>query len=69
MGVIDLYNYKDPNITQYTIFDKRIDDKEINFAGNYGGFAFSLGQPGNNYHPLDATLGSFHLKYIEVSYD
>ena len=25
VGVIDLFNYKNPKITQYTIFDKRTD--------------------------------------------
>lgn len=29
LGVIDLYNYRDPNITEYTIFDKRNDGTEI----------------------------------------
>ena len=26
MGLIDLYTYKDPNVTQYSIYDMRNDD-------------------------------------------
>ena len=69
VGVIDLYNHKDPNITQYTIFDKRTDGEEINFAESYGGFAFSFGDHTDNYFALNATFGSVQLNYHEVSYD
>ena len=42
IGVIDLYNFRDPKIIQYTIFDKRNDETEISFGGNYGGFIIGL---------------------------
>ena len=31
IGVIDLLNYENPNITQYKIYDSRKDDKEFKF--------------------------------------
>ena len=40
--MIDLVNYKDPNITQYRIFDKRNDDQELNMAENNGSFLIDL---------------------------
>ena len=43
MGVLDLLAYKDPNIVQYTIYDKRNDDSELNLAENKGGFIFAIG--------------------------
>ena len=44
IGIIDLFNYKDPNITQYRIFDKRSDDQELNMAGNYGSFLIGISE-------------------------
>ena len=38
IGVIDLFAYKDPNITQFKIFDKRNDDTVINLAENHAMF-------------------------------
>ena len=43
MGVLDLLAHKDPNIVQYTIYDKRNDDSELNLAENKGGFIFAIG--------------------------
>ena len=43
MGVLDLLAHKDPNIVQYTIYDKRNDDSELNLAENQGGFIFAIG--------------------------
>ena len=42
IGVIDLFSYKDPNITQYKIYDKREDGTELNFGELKGGFWFGL---------------------------
>ena len=42
IGMLDLFAYKDPNITQYSIFDKRSDNQEFNFEENYGGFIIGL---------------------------
>ena len=42
VGVIDLLNFKDPSIVQYTIFDRRLDELEINFAETYGSFVFGF---------------------------
>ena len=42
MGVIDLFNYKDPNITQYKIYDKRNDNREFNYGELHGAFLFAF---------------------------
>ena len=42
IGLLDMYTYKDPNLTQYSIFDSRVDGKEFNFKENYGQFLFSI---------------------------
>ena len=42
IGVIDLYNFKDPNITQYRIFDKRNDNKDMNMAENHTFFMIGI---------------------------
>ena len=41
-GLLDMIATKVPSIQQYSIFDKRNDDKEFNFGENYGGFLFGL---------------------------
>ena len=46
IGIIDLLNYKDPNITQYRIFDKRNDDQELNMAENNGSFLIGISEKG-----------------------
>ena len=58
-GVIDLFNYKDPSITQYKIYDKRQDDQEINFGENYGGFLFGLLNADDEFEKLDPKYGTF----------
>ena len=41
-GLLSLTSTKVPSIHQYSVFDKRNDDKEFNFGENYGGFLFGL---------------------------
>ena len=65
LGVIDLFNYRDPNITQYSIFDKRTDGAEINFGQNYGGFIFTIQGLQETNAPIDPEMGYFSLKLIE----
>ena len=63
MGIVDLMSYKDPNITQYKIFDKRNDDKEYNLAENYGNFIIGLGtDEGNPVETIDPRYGSIRLR-------
>ena len=42
IGVMDLVAFKDPNITQYRIFDKRDDNTELSFSELHGGFFFAI---------------------------
>lgn len=64
IGIIDLFNYKDPNIIQYTIFDKRTDPAEINFGDNYGSFVFGF-KNGLNYEALDPRYGHIEMRLID----
>ena len=41
-GLLNLITTKVPSIQQYSVFDKRTDDKEFNFGESYGGFLFGL---------------------------
>ena len=41
-GLLSLTSTKVPSIHQYSVFDKRNDDKEFNFGESYGGFLFGL---------------------------
>ena len=70
VGLIDLINFKDPNIIQYTVFDSRIDPEEINFGQNYGGFIFGIfdgeGEgKADGYSKLDPAYGKFVLEMQE----
>ena len=60
IGLIDLCTFKDPNITQYSIFDKREDGVEVNFGEKHGGFYFGF---------LHNTLGGYSAfdGYVDVS--
>ena len=67
LGVIDLFNYKDPNITQYRIFDKRTDGNILNFEENYGGFFFGVPDLNDKNIPLDPRYGQFSLVLLEFN--
>ena len=67
IGVFDLFNYREPKITQYTIFDKRNDGKEINFGENYGSFVFGLHDLFDKFQPIDARYGYFELVLAEYT--
>ena len=55
MGILDLFAFKDPNIVQYTIYDKRDDDTELNLGENQGGFIFAIGDL-QGFHPYQKYL-------------
>ena len=64
-GLIELLNFKDPSVVQYTIFDKRSDPDPINFGENYGGFIFGIWDMENNVSaPLDPAYGALKLQSI-----
>ena len=42
MGLVDLMTFKDPNITQYTIYDARLDGKEVGFKEANGNLFFAI---------------------------
>ena len=69
LGVIDLFNYRGPNITQYRIFDKRTDDTVLNFEENFGGFFFGLPNQYDVNLPLDPRYGHFSLLFGELKDD
>ena len=41
-SVIDLIDYKNPQITQYQIYDNRSDGRELNFKESYGDIIFGF---------------------------
>ena len=41
-STINLLDYKNPQITQYQIYDSRSDGKEINFGDSYGDVIFGF---------------------------
>ena len=61
IGILDLFSYKDPNITQYKMFDKRNDDTEYNLAENYANFLIGFGTNDGNVEPIDPRYGSIKL--------
>lgn len=40
--VIDAFGYKDPKITQYTVFNERSDGAELNYGELFGSFSFGF---------------------------
>ena len=42
MGLLDLMTYQDPNITQYSVYDARLDGKEIGFTEANGNLFFAI---------------------------
>ena len=42
LGLIELMAYKDPNVTQFKIYDARENGKEFNFGEHHGNFLFAL---------------------------
>ena len=71
IGVIDLFNYKDPNIIQYTVYDRRSEQEDINFGENYGSFYFGLLDldTGGLNVPFDFSKGTMELYVVEKSYE
>ena len=69
MGVVDLFNYKDPSITQYKIYDKRLDGTELNFGENYGGFLFGIQNANEAFETLDPMFGRIEFWQFESSLD
>ena len=62
MSLIDALEYQDPQITQYTIFNPRIDGTEYNFGEMYGGLSFGFVDQRNFGFPkLDTRIGRFML--------
>ena len=59
-GLVDLFAFKDPNITQFSIFDKRTDDVEFNFGEMHGGFYFGF------FNPTSFSYSAFE-RYLDVS--
>ena len=58
MGVLDLFAFKDPNIIQYTIYDKRNDDTVLSLGEHKGGFIFAFSS--------FTTSFSEYQKYLDV---
>ena len=68
IGLIDLFNFKDPKITQYRVFDKRNDDHELNLGENYGGFLIGIQDLDSHlYQPIDPKYGSLTLSQVQES--
>ena len=68
MGLIDLFTYKDPNITQFSIYDTRIDNKEFNFKQANGGFLFAIfDKTAKNYVALDPRYGKLRIGQLATN--
>ena len=62
MGLIDLFTYKDPNITQYSIYDSRQDNKEYNFKEANGSLLFGIfHEKDEKYVDLDPRYGRMRM--------
>ena len=62
MSLIDLFTYKDPNITQFSIYNARNDNKECNFKQANGGFLFAFwDKTVKNYVALDPRYGKLRI--------
>ena len=64
ISILDLLDYRDPNITQYKIYDKRTDGTEINFGENNGNFLLGIGKY-SSIIPLEAQYGKFAISMME----
>ena len=63
ISILDLLDYRDPNVTQYNIYDKRSDGTEINFGENNGKFLLGI----SSYRgiiPLEAKYGYFAISMM-----
>ena len=61
-SLIDIYEYRDPQITQFTIYDKRQNEAEINFGEAFGSIAFGFQNPKNlSFIELDPRYGTLTL--------
>ena len=71
MGLIDLFSYKDSNITQYSVYDARLDGKEINFKEAHGSFLFGIIDYRNENHEyveLDPRFGKLTMAQLTIAY-
>ena len=61
MSLIDVLQYKNPQISQYTIYSHRNDMETINFGETYGNIAFGFLRDDNTFPELDPSIGTFSL--------
>ena len=66
--VTDVLTYKNPKVSQYTIFDPRVDDTLINYGEMNGNFAIGmLSGESFDWKMIDPKIGTF-VQQI-VTYD
>ena len=62
---IEIYEHRNPQITQFTIYEKRYKAQEFNFGELYGAIAFGFQNPKNlNFVEVDPKYGSLSLHSI-----
>ena len=68
-SLLDLREYKDPQITQYTIYDPRITDDQVNLADSRGTFIFSVFDQNGNVVKPDPRMFSLEYRLNRKSFD
>ena len=69
MGLIDLFTYQDPNITMYSVYDARLDGKEISLEEANVNIIFGIyNKQLNQFVKLDPRFGKLTIGQLSVSY-
>jgi len=68
-GVISLLRYENPSISQYTVFDSRDNNIEVNMDDSYGEFAFGfIDLTAGKFVPPDPAICSFQAQSVSVDW-
>ena len=69
MGLIDLFTYQDPNITMYSVYDARLDGKEISLEEANVNIIFGIyNKQLNQFVKLDPRFGKLTIGQLSVSH-